>query len=449
MDYIQTRILKQQDVKFFTEGLYALHFDVEKRSFRFNFGEEKPFYLDFLALEDLFTYLRSFYDKDDNYGSDIFPYEFGNEENKWLGEDYYYSPKSENRRNDSGNEENKWLSVNCYSKRSENGRKDYINLKIITKTSQGKFQNEDCFLLKGENLISNILKSQSEIVSFMREYELYERTKLSNDISSSNRLIICFEGNIGSGKSSIINSHFTSDPEVSICPEYYDELKNKFGLTLKDLSGNLKYDFFSSELYKFINMNLRCKDHCKNQIKDIRQKFILMERCALTTKHVLFPFYHNKGFLDINQKSILMQLDEIVNCDKYIPDVVIYVQTDPIKAFERIQARKKEEERSITIGDIKSLDAEYEKYLIILKDVYHIPVFRIDGTKSMEDIKSDLIKLKLEMRDLLKKKLAKREKNIGKGEEDDILSPLLLFFYIIYIIIIIAFVVDVVVKSFI
>nr|BDV50037.1 MAG: deoxynucleoside kinase-like protein [Porcellio scaber clopovirus] len=431
MEHIQTRILKQQDVKFFTEGLYALHFDVQKRSFRFNFCDKKPFYLDFPALEDLFTYLRSFYEKDYNYGSDIFPYGLKNEEKKWLDENCYYSSKSENRRNDSGNEENKWLSLNCYSERSENRRKDYINLQIITKTSQGKFQNEDCFLLKGENLISNILNSQSEIVSFMREYELYERMNLSNYMLSSNRLIICFEGNIGSGKSSIINSHFTSDPEVSICHEYYDELKNKLGRTLKDLCGNLEDDFFSSELYKFINIILRCKDYCKNhQIKDIRQKFILMERCALTMKHVLFPFYHNKGFLDINHKLVLMQLDEIVNCDKYIPDVVIYVQTNPIKAFERIQARKREEERSITIGDIKSLDDEYEKYLIILKDVYHIPVFRIDGTKSMKDIKSDLIKLKLEMRDIFKKKLAKKEKNIDKGE-DDILSPVLLFFLLL------------------
>nr|BDV50067.1 MAG: deoxynucleoside kinase-like protein [Porcellio scaber clopovirus] len=240
----------------------------------------------------------------------------------------------------------------------------------------------------------------------------------------SKKLVICFEGNIGSGKSSIINS-FPRDPDVfSIHPELVEEWKDYNGANLiKEFYENPAKYSFTFQICNLITDYKRSIEMRENQIKNTRRNLMLMERCGLTAKHVFIPFYHNKGFIDDSQKSLLMELDEIVNGDKLLPDMVIYIQISPDEAFRRIRNRNMEEERNITIDDIKGLHTGYELYVNILLNLYEIPVYTIDGNKDLKDIESDIQKLKPIMEDILKKKLEKvkdEETNLENRIDDEI-----------------------------
>nr|BDV49985.1 MAG: deoxynucleoside kinase-like protein [Porcellio scaber clopovirus] len=250
-------------------------------------------------------------------------------------------------------------------------------------------------------------------------------------MSLSKKLLICFEGNIGSGKSSIISS-FKRYPEICTYHESIDEWKNYYE------DGLLEYVFGSPGKYGCCYYNglylclfedkISIMD-CEYQVTNVRRKLIFMDGCGLTVKRVFIPFFLNKGYIDTNQNSLVLNIDAKINGDALLPDMVIYVKTNPEKAFERIQTRNREEEKNITIEDIKGLDAAYEKYIDDLQDAYHIPVFEIDGNKSLKSIQSDVIKLKPQMEELLlKKKIEKIEEGEKKSlvnEEGIILSEVI------------------------
>nr|BDV49975.1 MAG: deoxynucleoside kinase-like protein [Porcellio scaber clopovirus] len=240
----------------------------------------------------------------------------------------------------------------------------------------------------------------------------------------SQKLLICFEGNIGSGKSSIISS-FKNYPEICTYHESIDDWKDYYKDDL------LKHVFGPPGNYSscYLNCLSFCLDknkistiNCKYQVKNVQRKLIFMDGCGLTAKRVYIPFFLNKGYIDTNQNSIVLNMDATITGDNLLPDMVIYLQTNPEKLFERIQARNREEEKNITIENIKGLDAAYEKYINDLQDVYHIPVFKIDGNNSLESIQSEVIKLKPQMEDLLLKKMIDKvevENNTLEDEEDD------------------------------
>nr|BDV49976.1 MAG: deoxynucleoside kinase-like protein [Porcellio scaber clopovirus] len=231
----------------------------------------------------------------------------------------------------------------------------------------------------------------------------------------SKKLLICFEGNIGSGKSSIISS-FKRYPEICTYHESIDEWKNYYE------DGLLEYVFGSPGrcgcYYMDLDLCLIIDKisimNCEYQVTNVRRNLIFMDGCGLTVKRVFIPFFLNKGYIDTNQNSLVLNIDAKINDDALLPDMVIYVKTNPEKAFERIQTSNREEEKNITIEDIKGLDAAYEKYINDLEDAYHIPVFEIDGNKSLKSIQSDVIKLKPQMEELLLKKKIEKIEEVEK-----------------------------------
>nr|BDV50032.1 MAG: deoxynucleoside kinase-like protein [Porcellio scaber clopovirus] len=405
-EFIRDRILNKEIVKFFIYENYAVSFDVNKRSFRLHFKDEKSFYLDFCTLMMLFSFVRSNF-KQTRYSvrNGLIPYDSGD------------------------GDKSKFLKVNCVSYDRLNRQLDYVDLYTEhfieeRNITDGKYRIRDRFCIEGENAISNFLELQCEIKVFMWHYENYEQTKLSKMILP-NKLIICFEGNIGSELRSIINSFYLNDHEFSIYPEpIFGEEKNFLGFNmLEEMNENReinKNDMFSSQLCDLITVNKRFIEIRENQAKNIPQRLLGIKRCALTTGNIFLPFCMDKGFLDTVQTHILLKLIEITNVDKFLPDVVIYVQTNPYKTFKKIQTRYWEEEKNITFKDIKDLDDKYEKYINDLKDIYEVPVFKIDGNKCLGDIVSELFKLKPKIRDLLKKKLERgEEKRSLKKKEGD------------------------------
>ncbi|KAL7643727.1 UNVERIFIED_CONTAM: hypothetical protein RMT77_005733 [Armadillidium vulgare] len=240
-----------------------------------------------------------------------------------------------------------------------------------------------------------------------------------------NKLLVCLEGNIASGKSSILNT-FKRDPAASIYPEPVDEWRNYNGTNLLEKMYNdpEKY-MFPFQTCNIITMDNRHNDMRKNQTKKVRRTLMIMERCPLASEHVFISNSVKNGFLDETQRVLLKTLNERINGNNLVPDMVIYVKTNPHVAFERIKNRKREEESKITIEFIKDLDTEYETYISLLKEIYGISVFTIDGNKNIQEMDKDLIELKMIMENLLNKKIKKgeeeeeEEKKINSDNEED------------------------------
>nr|BDV50063.1 MAG: deoxynucleoside kinase-like protein [Porcellio scaber clopovirus] len=394
MEHIQARILKEEDMEFVINRAYTLYFDVNKRSFRLHFCDERPFYLDFLTLKELFSRIKSTYRQN------------------WISKTEDITIYNTRNGEDIGT-----LQVDFFWNHVSTGGLDYISLEMMpgSKSLTGEDRCGERFFIIGRGAILDLLKLQSEILTFMKEYEKFQNFKLSK-LTLSDQLLVCVEGNISGGIGSL-NSFFQRDPEVFVCPETNDELRDEFGIiTLKKLSEYPAKNSLFFQLCHLINMHKRCQ---KIKINDLRQKLIIMENCSLTAKHFFIPVFHVRGYIDNIQESILMKLDKMVDGDKLLPDVVIYVKNNPERVLERMNTSNGNEERYFTIRDFKYFDDEYEMYLRLLKYFYKIPVFIIDGNKSLKDINSEFQKLKPIMLSLLKKKLEREEetRNLKKEEE--------------------------------
>lgn len=231
-----------------------------------------------------------------------------------------------------------------------------------------------------------------------------------------NKILVSIEGNIGSGKSLILDT-YKRDPEVSTYPEPVEIWRNYNGTNMLANMYNdpVKYTF-PFQLCNIITSDDTHKDIRVNQSKKVRRSIIITERCPLTPNHVFIPYSLGKGFLDETQKKLLTTLNERINGDNLFPNAVIYVKADPEVAFERIRKRNREEESKITIEFIKELDIVYDEYMKVLKEVYRIPVFTIDGNRSLQEIVKELSAIKPIMYRILKEKMEKEEEEEEEGK---------------------------------
>ncbi|KAL7646476.1 UNVERIFIED_CONTAM: hypothetical protein RMT77_001726 [Armadillidium vulgare] len=238
-----------------------------------------------------------------------------------------------------------------------------------------------------------------------------------------NKLVVSIEGNIGSGKSSILNT-YKRDPAVLIYPEPVETWKNYNGTNMLANMYNdpAKYTF-PFQLCNIITTDKIHNDIRENQSKKVRRNIAITERCPLTPVYVFISYSVEKGFLDETQQELLNTLNERINGDNLTPDMVIYVKTDPEVAFERIRNRNREEESTITLEFIQDLDIKHDEYMKVLKETYGVPVYMIDGNKSLQEIEKELSNLKPIMEKFLKTKIEREEEekiiiNSEKEEED-------------------------------
>ncbi|KAL7631825.1 UNVERIFIED_CONTAM: hypothetical protein RMT77_017875 [Armadillidium vulgare] len=248
-----------------------------------------------------------------------------------------------------------------------------------------------------------------------------------------NKLVVSIEGNIGSGKSSILNT-YKRDPAILIYPEPLETWRNYNGTNMLANMYNdpAKYTFPFQLLNIITTDNIR-NDIRENQSKKVRRTIAITERCPLTSVYVFIPYGVEKGFLDETQQELLNTLNERINGDNLTPDMVIYVKTDPEVAFERIRDRNREEESKMTLEFIQDLDIKHDEYVKVLKETHGVPVYMIDGNKSLQDIEKDLSNLKPNMEKFLKNKIEKEEeekiinseKEEDEGEDDEIIKTCL------------------------
>ena len=157
-------------------------------------------------------------------------------------------------------------------------------------------------------------------------------------------LVFSVDGNIGSGKSTIVNNlkkfvntHniyqnfvFLQEPV-----DVWNEVKNENGKTILEyFYADQKRHAFSFQMMAYISR----LSQLKKAINDNPNSIIVTERSILTDKNVFAQMLHDdKQMTDIEHTIYMKWFDEFSQDVKL--DGMIYVQTTPETAHERVQKR--------------------------------------------------------------------------------------------------------------
>ena len=197
-------------------------------------------------------------------------------------------------------------------------------------------------------------------------------------------MIISIEGNIGSGKSTLIKilkEKLKNDDRFIFIQEPVDEW-----LKLVDDKGeNILSKFYNDqEKYAFVfqiltyttKMNLIKKAISKNS-----SKIIITERSIYTDKEVFAKMLHDDNKIE----NVVYQIYEMI-FKQFVDrgtdlDKIIYVCTDPSKCYERINKRNRDGEKTIPLEYLKRCGLYHYSWLTKINDNN---ILSLDGNNEFE-----------------------------------------------------------------
>jgi len=189
--------------------------------------------------------------------------------------------------------------------------------------------------------------------------------------------IITIDGNIGVGKTTILN-YLHSNYNINIDLEPIDKWK----IFLDNIYINKK-NFFNFQIRVWL-------DRSWIQEKDLNVN-IIMERSPYFIRNTFNKYMYNNNLITQPEFNIL---NELYNKTDLIwnPNYYIYLRSDPNKCLKRIISRGRENEQNITfdyLNDIHNLHEE--TYKQILENNKNIICIDIEN-KSLEEIANIIIK---------------------------------------------------------
>ena len=205
------------------------------------------------------------------------------------------------------------------------------------------------------------------------------------------KYIFSIEGNIGSGKTTVIHhlQRLYGD-QVILVEEPVKDWQNLEGENLLDKKNkDLNRWGYSFEAYVLIT---KMNELTKVAFND--KKIILIERCMLTDK-VFFDLNVENGLSNPMEEAMFKNLYEFLSKNVY-PKLsgIIYLDTPVDECIHRMILRGRKEEKSLTKEYLTQLDDNFKK---VIKDS-GIPYLKLNG---LYDLNSDLGKIDHELMDFI------------------------------------------------
>lgn len=201
------------------------------------------------------------------------------------------------------------------------------------------------------------------------------------------KYIFSIEGNIGSGKTTIIHhlQEIYGDQVVLVEEPVKDWQNLKGENLLKKKNDDLNRWGYSFEAYVLIT---KMNELTKEAFSD--KKIILIERCMLTDK-VFFDLNVENGFSNPMEEAMFKNLYEFLSNNVY-PKLsgIIYLDTPVEECINRMIKRGRKAEKSLTKEYLTQLDDNFKK---VIKES-GIPYLKLNG---VYDLKNDLSKVQQEL----------------------------------------------------
>ncbi len=178
---------------------------------------------------------------------------------------------------------------------------------------------------------------------------------------------ISIEGNIGSGKSSVL-TRLCEELRVPIFLEPINEWGDWLGMFYEDPS-RWGMSFNAKVLLSF------------NKWKD-NNFFALYERSPLSNRYVFAELQYEQNKMTKLELDLFQELYEQL---AWSPDVIIYIKTDPMVAMQRMNKRARECENKVTLEYLQEVHKKYEDLLNKRE------VIVVDGNKSANEVYEEVV----------------------------------------------------------
>lgn len=189
------------------------------------------------------------------------------------------------------------------------------------------------------------------------------------------RKYIAVAGNMGSGKSSLVQFLCARYPEIR--PFYERNEENPY---LEDFYGDMKRWAFQSQVYF---LTLKFQTH---QNLDAEKRTVIQDRTIFEDAEIFAENLHRQGILAGRDYTAYRQLYETIAKDLSPPDLLIYLKTSVRTSQKRIKMRGRRFEAAVESSYLSGLNALYKRWI----DGYKLsPVLTIEADRL--DFINDLV----------------------------------------------------------
>lgn len=206
-------------------------------------------------------------------------------------------------------------------------------------------------------------------------------------------MLISIEGNIGSGKSTIIdflkslnneNIVFVDEP-VDEWLKIKSNKKNALELFYEDQSKNAFWFQVLAYITRLRNL--------LETVKKNPNKIIITERSIYTDKYVFAQMLFEDGHIsDIEFQTYNYWFDTFEKQTRI--DIVLYVNTNPEECMNRIHTRNRPEETKIPLEYLQNCHKKHKDWIY---DKEKCKIVKINGNQSIENIQQNVLQFVYEL----------------------------------------------------
>lgn len=184
-------------------------------------------------------------------------------------------------------------------------------------------------------------------------------------------MIVCLEGNIGSGKSTVLQRLF-QDHNLTIKEEPISE----WGPLL-----DLYYDNPAAWALPF---DLKVLHSFCDIPEPNESGIVCVERSPGACRHVFGQLGYNDEHMTPASWDIFKEYHDLLAWE---PSAYVYIDTPPDQCFERIKIRGRHCESGLTEEYLRRIEFQYTNFLKFTGT----PTYTVDGTKPVDEIVRDIV----------------------------------------------------------
>lgn len=191
---------------------------------------------------------------------------------------------------------------------------------------------------------------------------------------------IVIDGNIGCGKSTVLNS-LNNIKAYNVVQENLNDWKPYLEQFYSDMKGKslsfqMKVLLHHMNVYKYIQHN---------------KKTNILERSPLSCIHIFGKSLEDSGMISKLDLQLLIDYNKSYG---WYPEYLIYIKTDPEICLKRIHERSRQGE-TLTLEYLKNIDqlynVYYQNFSILEEKGIHTKVITIDGNKDKNEVLKDVL----------------------------------------------------------
>nr|XP_029497136.1 thymidine kinase 2, mitochondrial-like isoform X1 [Oncorhynchus nerka]XP_029497137.1 thymidine kinase 2, mitochondrial-like isoform X1 [Oncorhynchus nerka] len=181
-----------------------------------------------------------------------------------------------------------------------------------------------------------------------------------------NKLVICIEGNIASGKTTCLE-YFSKTSNIEVLTEPVSKWRNVQGHNPLELMYQ-DPTRWGITLQTYIQLTM-----LDRHLSTISAPMRMMERSIYSAKYIFVENLYRSGKMPEVDFAVLSEWFEWITQNIAIPvDLIVYLQSSPQTCHERLKERCREEEKIIPLEYLEAIHQLYEDWLI-KKTSFNVP----------------------------------------------------------------------------